>query len=218
MSVSTTRAATPVCISVEGGSVIGFKDGQAGVKQLTLGYYDDVKTLSDLVTAKNLSNQSFGSIALNGAAKLPCRRDTQPSNRTLVRQDEHGAEAAVDLRSPLVHLLKLCSPANPFGGTKSGHGPAGSVLFARDAQPLAAFRTPALQDEAPVFRGHSDEKSVRPFAPTRVGLKRTLAFHDRPSYEIEPTMLANAFRECQSFEPVLQSASFIRPSPALATP
>jgi hypothetical protein len=41
---------------------------------------------------------------------------------------------------------------------------------------------------------------VRPLAVTSVGLERALAFHGRPSYEIEPLMLANAFRQCQSFE------------------
>jgi len=123
MSVSTTRAAAPVGIAFEGGSVVGFKDGEAGVKELTLRYYDDIEALSDLVTAKNLANQSFGPVALNRSAELSCRRDTQPPDRTFVWQDEHGAVAAVDLRPPLVHLLKICSPTNSLCGTEAGHGP-----------------------------------------------------------------------------------------------
>src|SRR5262245_9615303 len=123
MSVSTTRAATPFFVALEGRSVIGFKDGQAGVKQFTLGHDNDVETLSDLVTAKNLSNESLSPVALNGAAKLSCRRDSQPRHGTFAGQNEHSAVAAMYPRSPLIHLLKLCSPANPFGGTKSGHGP-----------------------------------------------------------------------------------------------
>jgi hypothetical protein len=123
MSVSTTRAATPTCVALEGGSVICFKDGQAGIKQLAFGYDHDIAALSDVVTAKNLSNQSFSSIAHDGAAELSCRRDTKPPDRTFVWQDEHGAVATVNPGPSLVHLLKFCSPANPFGGTKSGHGP-----------------------------------------------------------------------------------------------
>jgi hypothetical protein len=41
---------------------------------------------------------------------------------------------------------------------------------------------------------------MRPLPMTSVGLERALAFHGRPSYEIELLMLANAFRQCQSFE------------------
>src|SRR5262249_2154420 len=157
------RAAAPMGIAFEGGSVVGFKDGQAGVKQFTLRDDDDIEALRDLVTAKNLSNQSFGSVALNGAAEFPCRRDTQPPNRPFVWQNEHGAVAAVDLRPPLIHLLKFCSPTNPLGGTEAGHGPGpGQYLFARDRQSLTALRTPTFQDETAVFRSHSDEKSVRP--------------------------------------------------------
>ena len=123
------RAATPTSVTLEGGSVIGFKDGQAGLKQLTLRYYDDVEALRDLVTAKNLSNESLSPVAHDRAAELSCRRDTQPPDRTFVWQDEHGAVAAVDPGPSLIHLLKLCSPAYPFGRTKSGHGPvrAGAI-------------------------------------------------------------------------------------------
>jgi hypothetical protein len=129
MSVRTRRAATPTCVAVEGGSIIGFKDGQAGVKQLAFGHDDDIEALSDLVTAKNLSNESLSPVAHDRAAELSCRRDTQPPDRTFVWQDEHGAVAAVDPGPSLIHLLKLCSPAYPFGRTKSGHGPvrAGAI-------------------------------------------------------------------------------------------
>lgn len=42
MSISAARAGTLTVGSLEGGPVIGFKDGQAGVKQLTSGHDDDV--------------------------------------------------------------------------------------------------------------------------------------------------------------------------------
>jgi hypothetical protein len=35
----------------------------------------------------------------------------------------------VDPRPSLIHLLKFCSPANPFGGTKSGHGPVRACVI-----------------------------------------------------------------------------------------
>jgi hypothetical protein len=39
--------------------VIGFKDGQAGVEQLTPGYDDDVTSRGNLIPTEDLSNQSF---------------------------------------------------------------------------------------------------------------------------------------------------------------
>ena len=65
-------------------SVIGFKGAQAGVEKFALGDYDDVEPRGDLVSTKNLSNQSFGSISLNGAAEFFCRRDSKPSDAPLV--------------------------------------------------------------------------------------------------------------------------------------
>ena len=45
-------------------------------------------------------------------------------------------------------------------------------------------------------------------AMARVRLKRALPFHGTLPKVIEPSILAKAFRECQSRESVLQSASF----------
>src|SRR5437762_8278590 len=50
--------------------VIGFKNVQAGVEQLALGDDDDVESPGDLVATENLSNQSFSSVSLHGAAQL----------------------------------------------------------------------------------------------------------------------------------------------------
>jgi hypothetical protein len=101
------------------GSVVAFKGGQAGVEQVALGNDDDVEPVGDLVTTKNLSYQSFSSITLNGAAKLSGSRDAQPAMASLVPQDEHGVEAAVDLRPALVYLLKIGPAANSLVGSKS---------------------------------------------------------------------------------------------------
>jgi hypothetical protein len=40
-------------------SVLGFKDGQAGVEQFAPGHDNYVVTLGNLVPTKNLSNQAF---------------------------------------------------------------------------------------------------------------------------------------------------------------
>ena len=121
MSISAARAGPLTGGSLEGGSVIGFKDGQAGVKQLTSGHDDDVEALSDFVATKNLSNQSFRPVSLDCAPELPRSSDSEPSNRPLVWQDEQRAVAALNPGAPLVHLLKFCAAANPFGRTKPGH-------------------------------------------------------------------------------------------------
>ena len=51
-------------------SVIGFKGAQAGIEQLALGDDDDVETRGDFVATENLSNQTFTSISLDGAAQF----------------------------------------------------------------------------------------------------------------------------------------------------
>jgi hypothetical protein len=121
MSISAARAGTLTVGSLEGGSVIGFKDGQAGVKQLTSGHDDDVEALGDFVATKNLSNQSFRSVSLDRAPELPCGGDAEPPDRPLVWQDEQRAVAALNPGASLVHLLKFCAAANPFGRAKPGH-------------------------------------------------------------------------------------------------
>ena len=97
-------------------SVFGFKDGQAGIEQVTLGYYDDVKPLRDLVATKNLSNQTFGAISLDRAAELPGRRDAQPADAGGIGEGEHRAEPPVNLHAAVVDLLIFDASANAFGG------------------------------------------------------------------------------------------------------
>ena len=55
------------------GSVIGFKGCQAGVEQFAFGDDHDVKTRRDLITAENLTYQSFSAISLNGPTEFPRR-------------------------------------------------------------------------------------------------------------------------------------------------
>jgi hypothetical protein len=75
MSVSAPRAATLVERTFESGSVIGFKDRQAGVEQIAFWYDDDVESIGELVATENLSNQTFRSISLHCVTELPGRCD-----------------------------------------------------------------------------------------------------------------------------------------------
>jgi hypothetical protein len=118
-------------------SVISFKGAQAGVEKFALGDDDDVKSWSDFVSTKDLSNQSFSSISLNRAADLPGRRDPEPSHTPLVGQDKDRAVAAVDSNTPLVHLLELRTPADVFGWTESQ---SYSLLTVRRFRPFARRR------------------------------------------------------------------------------
>ena len=67
---------------VRGCAVFGFKGGQAGVEQLSLGHDDDVEPRRDLVTTENLSNQSFSTISLDRAAQLLRGGDAQAADRS----------------------------------------------------------------------------------------------------------------------------------------
>jgi hypothetical protein len=121
MSVSAPRAATLAEGTFEYGSVIGFKDGQAGVQQIAFGDDDDVESIGELVATENLSNQTFRSISLHRAAKLSGGRDAQTPHLAGVGQDEHRAVAAVNPATALVHLLKIYSASNPFDWAEPRH-------------------------------------------------------------------------------------------------
>ena len=118
-------------------SVISFKGAQAGVEELTLGNHDDIEPWRDLISTKDLSNQSFSSVSLNRAADLPGRRDPEPSHPPLVGQYENRAVAAVDANTALVDLLELRAPADVFDWTESQ---SYSLLTVRRLRPLARRR------------------------------------------------------------------------------
>ena len=126
---------------------------------------------------KNLSNQSFSSVSLNGSAEFFRRRDAQTSDRPVVGQDEHGRKAPVDPYAAFIDFLKLGAAADVFMRPE----PRQISLFAADGQPLAAFRPAALQHQPPVFRAHPHQKAVCATATTAVWLERT--FHDLGSLD-----------------------------------
>jgi hypothetical protein len=118
-------------------SVISFKGAQAGVEEFALRDDHDVIPRRDLVSTKNLSNQSFSSISFNRAADLPCGRDSEPSYTPLVGQDKDRAVSAVEPNTPLVDLLELRASANVLGWTEFQ---SYSLLTVRRLRPFARRR------------------------------------------------------------------------------
>lgn len=100
-------------------SVIGFKGGQAGVEQLAFRDDDDVEAWRDVVTAENLSYQSFSTISLHRAAEFFRRRDSQTADVLLVGQDEDCDVPAVRPGAPIVDPPEFRAAANTLLGTES---------------------------------------------------------------------------------------------------
>src|SRR5262249_13185724 len=119
-------------------AVIGLKDTQAGVEQLTFGHDHDVEAWRDFVSTENLSNQSFRSVSHDGATQFSGGRDSQAAVSERIGQHEHGAVAASDASAVIIDALELGSPADPFVRAESQ-----SLLTVRRFRPLARrrFRT-----------------------------------------------------------------------------
>jgi hypothetical protein len=107
--------------ALEDRSVISFKSSQAGVEQFALRDDDDVEARRDVVTTKNLSNQSLSAISRDRATQFSGGRNPQPAQLPIVGLDEQRSVAAMDARAVLVHLLELGAPANP-GTAMESHG------------------------------------------------------------------------------------------------
>jgi hypothetical protein len=88
-------------------TVVSFKDGQAGVEQLTLRDDDDVEPCCNVVPTKNLSYQSFSSVSLNSSAELFRSCNAQTPDRELVGENEHRREAPVNAGAAFVNGLVL---------------------------------------------------------------------------------------------------------------
>src|SRR5262249_49691962 len=84
-------------------AVVGFKDVQAGIEEIAFRHDDHVEAGGDFVTTKNLSNQSFSSISLDGAAKLARGGNAQSANAELIGQQEDRCVAAMDFDAAIVH-------------------------------------------------------------------------------------------------------------------
>ena len=136
---------------------------------------------------KNLSNQSFSPVSLNGSAELLRRGDAQTPDPAVVGQDEHGRKAPVDSHAAFIDFLKLGAAADVFMRPE----PRQISLFAADGQALAALRPAAFEHQPPVFRAHPHQKPVRLRPVASVRLERALTFHAFTP-DAEPTMLATS--------------------------
>ena len=118
-------------------SVISFKGAQAGVEKFPLRDDHYIESVGDLVSTKDLSNQSFSSVSLDRATDLPGCRDPEPSHTPFVGEQEDRAVAAVDANAPLVDLLKFRAAADVFGWTEFQ---SYSLLTVRRLRPFARRR------------------------------------------------------------------------------
>jgi hypothetical protein len=96
------------------GSVIGFKDAQAGLKKLAFRHDNDVESRRDVIVAENLSYQSFSAISLNRAAELFCRRDAQTARDQFVGPNKQCAVTAMHSCALLIDLLKVGVAQDPL--------------------------------------------------------------------------------------------------------
>jgi hypothetical protein len=100
--------------ALEGGSVIGFKDGEACPKELALGYDHDVESRRDVIMTEDLSYQSFSAVSLNRTAELLGCCHAQPPNRHLVRSHKQRAKPGMNPRPRFIDRLKLCVTPDPL--------------------------------------------------------------------------------------------------------
>jgi hypothetical protein len=174
------------------------------VKQLALGYDDDVKARRDLVTTENLSNQSFGTISLNRAAQFLRGGDAQTTHRQLVAPDENGAVPAADAEPVRIDLLEVSAAANPLGRPKSLYTASRLRPFARrrlsTSRPflvLMRTRNPCVRLRWRVFGWNVRFPFMRPLH-AELPANRSLSV-DGCQLSAQTLILTNAFQECQSY-------------------
>ena len=100
--------------SIEGLAVVGFQGRQTRVEQPGLWNDNHVESRHILITAKNLSYQSFSSISLNGSPQLLCGGDTKAVHLVVIRKDKECAVATLDSGALLVHPLEFDAAAEPL--------------------------------------------------------------------------------------------------------
>jgi len=128
-------------------SVIGFKNGQAGIEQLALGHDNHVAARRDLVSPENLSYQSLGAIPHDRAAQFSRRGDSEPPRALGLRQHEHRAEPAADPGPALVDQLEIGAATDVLRGPEADRralaadsGKSYSLLTVRRLRPFARRR------------------------------------------------------------------------------
>jgi hypothetical protein len=69
--------------------------------------HDDIGATRRLVTAKDLSNQTFSQIPLNRTADLPGGRNTKTRHGQSCGEQKDGHVTGLNPRSPLIDTLKV---------------------------------------------------------------------------------------------------------------
>jgi hypothetical protein len=93
-------------------TVVLFKSIQTGVEQIALGNDNHIESRRNLVSTKDLSNESFSPIPLNRPTQLARSGDTQPADRQRIGPREEGAVTAMNPTAVLIDLQELGAAAN----------------------------------------------------------------------------------------------------------
>jgi hypothetical protein len=112
---SSTGPGGPAKPSLNVLSIFGFKGCQVDVEQFALGHHDHIETRDQLIVTENLSNQPFGSVSLDRAAKLSSGGDAKAPNGQTVRQEEDRGVTPMHPKAAIVHLFEFDALADAFG-------------------------------------------------------------------------------------------------------
>ena len=99
---------------VDGAAVFGFKGHQARVKQLVAGDDDDIEARRDVISTKNLSNQTLSAIPDNRSTEALCGGNAEPPDGQSVRLREQRVIAARNAGPMLVDVLEIGVSSDPL--------------------------------------------------------------------------------------------------------
>jgi hypothetical protein len=105
----------------ESGAIFGFKGRQARVEELSAGHDHNIEARRDLISTKNLSNQTLSAISDDRSAKSLCCRNAEPARGEPIRLREQRVITAGNATSMLVDVLKIRVFADPLGRAERCH-------------------------------------------------------------------------------------------------
>jgi len=155
----------------DGGPIFSFKSSQARCEELAAGNHHDIEARRDIISTKNLSNQTLSAISDDRAAQALRSRDAQPADIQPVRLREYRVGAARNADAMVVDVLKIGVSPDPLARAEL------QTLFAADSKTLAAFCATTLQDETAILRAHAHQEPVRAHAAAGVWLECALTLH-----------------------------------------
>jgi hypothetical protein len=124
----------------DSGPIFSFKSGQTRCEELAAGNHHDIEARGDVISTKNLSNQSLSAISDDRTAQALRSRDAQPAEIEPVRLRENRVGAARNAGAMLVDVLKIGVSPDPLAWAEL------QTLFAADSKTLAAFGAAPLQN------------------------------------------------------------------------